>query len=222
MRHTKGDARDVVLNLEGRGAITAEEAITELLDEFGEGSAAATPIAVFFSRRQRADETAIDYAIALETLLRHVKDINQRQGRPSSIGEDRDLLLTTQFMSGLNDDAVRQRLAPMQPRSMSFKTLRKELRIISEEFALVQQSRQPYYSIHQHTAEAASLPSNIQKTKKEQPEVKQTQTNLHVAPDVHKQLEELTNMMRERMSVLDQVVQGQHSLHQRINHMRMP
>ena len=131
VRHTKGDARDVVLNLEGRGAITAEEAITELLDEFGEGSAAATPIAVFFSRRQRADETAIDYAIALETLLRHVKDINQRQGRPSSIGEDRDLLLTTQFMSGLNDDAVRQRLAPMQPRSMSFKTLRKELRIIT-------------------------------------------------------------------------------------------
>ena len=218
VRHTKGDARDVVLNLESRGVATAEEAITELLDEFGEGSAAATPIAAFFSRRQRTGETATDYAIALETLLRHVNDINRRQGRPISIGEDRDLLLTTQYMAGLNDDAVRRRLAPMQPRSMKFKTLRKELHIISEEFDLVQQSRQKYYSIHQHTAEAVSSPSNNQKPTKPTEE-KRAQSNLQAAPDANKQLEELTNMMMRQMSVLDQVAQGQHSLDQRVNHL---
>lgn len=216
VRHTKGDARDVVLNLECRGAITAEQAIAELLDEFGEGSAAATPIAAFFSRGQRSGETATDFAIALETLLRHVNEINQRQGRPISIGEDRDLLLTTQFMTGLSDDAVRRRLAPMQPRSMAFKSLRKELRIISEEFESVHQARRTHYSIHQHTAEAASSPSeNRNPTKKT--EVKSAQSNLHAAPGTNNQLEELTKMMMRQMLVLDQVAQGQHSLDQRVN-----
>ncbi len=143
--HTRGRARDLVLNLECRGVITADAAITELLEEFGEGSTATTPIATFFSRVQRSEETSTDYAIALEALLRHVEDVNRRQGRQWSLGEDRDLLLTTQFMKGLHDDTVRQRLAPMQPRTMSFKSLRQELRIISEEARHAKEVRRQKY-----------------------------------------------------------------------------
>ena len=134
VRHTRGRARDVILNLESRGGnITAEAAILELLEEFGEGSTATTPIATFFSRVQRPEETSTDYAIALEALLRQVEEVNKRQGRQGSLDEDRDLLLTTQFMKGLHDDSVQQRLAPMQPRMMTFKSIRPELRVISEE-----------------------------------------------------------------------------------------
>ena len=216
VRHTKADARDVVLNLESRGTTTAEEAISELLDEFGEGCTAATPIANFFSRRQRSEETAIEYAIALETLLRNVEDIKRRQRRQGSLGEDRDVLLTTQFMSGLHDNAVRQRLAPMQPRCMSFKTLRKELRVINEEFSQVREARRYQYSIHQQTTEADNSTSQHQKTKKE-PEMKLAQSHNQVTPNVNGQLEELTKMMKQHMSTLDQVVQGQHSLGQRVH-----
>ncbi len=78
VRHTKADARDVVLNLESRGTTTAEEAISGLIEEFGEGRAASTPIATLFSRRQRSEETAIEYAIALETPLRNVEEIQKK------------------------------------------------------------------------------------------------------------------------------------------------
>ena len=81
VRHSRGRGRDVILNLESRGGnITAEAAILELLEEFGEGSTATTPIATFFSRVQRPEETSTEYAIALDALLRHVEEVNKRQG----------------------------------------------------------------------------------------------------------------------------------------------
>ncbi len=123
-----GRARDEVLNLESRGSeVTAEAAILELLKEFGEGNTATMPIATFFARKQRFDESSTEYAIALDALLRHVQEKKKRQG------ENRDLLLTTQFMSHLHDKSVRQRLASMNPRSMTFRSLRKEPRVVSEE-----------------------------------------------------------------------------------------
>ena len=42
-------------------------------------------------------------------------------------------MLTTQFMAGLRDRRIHQQLAPMRPRSMKFKDLRQELRVIAEE-----------------------------------------------------------------------------------------
>ena len=212
VRHTRGRARDLVLNLECRGQKTVEAALTELLEEFGEGSTATTPIATFFSRRQKSDETTTDYAIALEALLRHVEDVNRRQGRQwGQLGEDRDLLLTTQFMKGLQDDSVRQRLAPMQPRTMSFRSLRQELRIITEEARHAREVRRQKYQINQHTTNS---PSNCPTKATTEP----AHMNPQVATDVNKQLEELTGMMRKHLSMLDQVSQGQTSLSQRVDH----
>ena len=152
VRHTRGKARDVILNLESRGGeVTAEAAIAELIEEFGEGCTAAMPIATFFARRQRPDESPTEFAIALEALLRRTEDAQRRQGRKASLCDDRDLLLTTQFMTGLQDEAVRQRLAPMQPRRMSFRDLRQELRVISEENHQAKELRRQRFQLYQQT-----------------------------------------------------------------------
>ena len=151
MRHTRGKARDVILNLESRGEVTAEAAIAELIEEFGKGCTAAMPIATFFARRQRPDESPTEFAIALEALLRRTEDAQRRQGRKASLCDDWDLLLTTQFMTGLQDEAVRQRLAPMQPRCMSFRDLRQELRVISEENHQAKELRRQRFQLYQQT-----------------------------------------------------------------------
>ena len=66
VRHTRGRARDVILNLESRdGEVRAEAGIAELVDEFGEECTTKMPIATFFARKQRSEESAIDFAIAL-------------------------------------------------------------------------------------------------------------------------------------------------------------
>ena len=61
VRHTKGRARIVVLNLESRdGVVTAEAAITELVDEFGEEFTTSMLIATFFTKKQRSGESTSD------------------------------------------------------------------------------------------------------------------------------------------------------------------
>ncbi|XP_071810535.1 uncharacterized protein [Asterias amurensis] len=208
VRHTKGDARDVVLNLESRGPSTAEDAICELLEEFGDGCAVTTPISVFFARRQRPDETATEYAIALEALLRKVEDVHKRQGRPCYFMEDRDALLTVQFMSGLHDDRIKQRLAPMQPRKMSFKALRSELRIVAEEVRQARTMRRHTFQLNQQSTE--------QKTPVSAADVTQATSKSH---DLGKQIGELSSMMHQHMTAIDHVLQGQHSLGQRVQHL---
>ena len=213
VRHTRGKARDAVLNLERRGGATAERAIAELIEEFGEGVATTTPIATFFARRQRPDESPTDYAIALEALLRHVEDMQQRQGRQVFLGEDRDLLLTSQFMTGLHDREVRQRLAPMRPRTMTFKMLRQELRVICEENRLFNERRrqrvfmQQQASSMEHAGHPADHPAPPTSTRP----TNQGKTNTD-------KLSELTSLVHQQLAALNDVLQGQQYLGQRVQH----
>ncbi|XP_033107946.1 uncharacterized protein LOC117109672, partial [Anneissia japonica] len=133
VRHTGGRARDLVLNLESLGpaSMTPEAALKELLSEYGELNVTVSPMAAFYARVQQPTETARDYAIALEALLRRVKE--QLKGLQMHDNFDRDKLLCTQFMHGLKDVAVKNRLAPMRPRQMTYKELREELHVISFE-----------------------------------------------------------------------------------------
>ena len=87
----------------------------------------------FYARTQKSGESASDYAIALEALVRCIEDTGRQHGRHDLFGASRDVLLTTQFMAGLSDGRVQKRLAPMRPRSVTFKDLRVELRVIAEE-----------------------------------------------------------------------------------------
>lgn len=132
VRHTGGRARDLILNLELQGGeLSAERAFRELLDEYGDGDDTTSPMASFYARLQQASETPSEYAVALEAKLRSARD---RGDKAALSGESaRDAMLTTQFMYGLRDQKVRARLAPMRPRTMSFRELRKELRVICAE-----------------------------------------------------------------------------------------
>ncbi|XP_033645285.1 uncharacterized protein LOC117304786 [Asterias rubens] len=136
VRHTSGRARDVILNLESRTPtrVTAEMAFAELVEEFGEDTVANSPITRFYSRTQKSGETASDFAITLEALLRRVEVTCTHNGRQDAVfGDNRDSMLATQFMAGLRDRRLHQRLAPMRPRSMRFKDIRQELRVIAED-----------------------------------------------------------------------------------------
>lgn len=131
VRHTGGRARDLILNLELEGGeLSAKRAFRELLDEYGDGDIMSSPMASFYARMQQTNETPSEYAVALEAKLRTARD----RGDQTALGEStRDAMLTTQFMYGLRDQNVRARLAPMRPRLMSFRELRKELRVIGAE-----------------------------------------------------------------------------------------
>ena len=130
IRHTSGRARDLVLNLNARidGTPTSETIFNELLEEYGESNLTVDPMAAFYARVQHPNETPSDFAIALEALLRRANTGGECWDNVKA-----DRTLSTQFMCGLRDQAVRDRLAPMRPRNMPYKELRRELRLISEE-----------------------------------------------------------------------------------------
>eukprot|EP00057_Strongylocentrotus_purpuratus_P010346 XP_011664820.1 PREDICTED: uncharacterized protein LOC105438551 [Strongylocentrotus purpuratus] len=133
VRHTGGRARDLLLNLElgEPSSCTPEAAFGELLEEYGEREWTASPMAAFYARMQHPNESPSDYAIALEAKLRVAKE----KGAGSAIAEAkaRDEMLTIQFMYGLRDQDVKSPLAPMRPRDMSFRELRRELKVTDEE-----------------------------------------------------------------------------------------
>ena len=135
VRHTGGRARDDVLNLESRAPenLSAEAVFTVLLEEYGEDRCALSPVAKFYARTQRESESPTEYAIALESTLREVEEARRRRGHTSSEEGGRDRMLTTEFMYRLKDLWCKQRLAPMQPRFMSFRDVRRELHIVAEE-----------------------------------------------------------------------------------------
>lgn len=130
VRHTSGRARDLVLNLERRNyCIPAPEVIfSELLEEYGESHLTVSPMAAFYARMQYPNETPSEYAIALEALLWRALTGEDRTDKTQP-----DKIICTQFMCGLRDRAVKDRLAPMRPRDMPFKELRRELHVIAEE-----------------------------------------------------------------------------------------
>ncbi|XP_022106446.1 uncharacterized protein LOC110987736 [Acanthaster planci] len=178
VRHTGRKAREVLLNLEGRTpeGLDADKAFSELLEEYGEDRSAMSPLAKFYSRVQRENETPSEFAISLEATLWEVEEMRRRRGQSCIEEESTDKTLATQFMCGLKDLHYKQRLAPMQPRSMTFRDIRQELHIIAEEERQAEEIcrwRTPLYTMGEL---AQSLPQ--QKTEgrpqKQSPVVKET------------------------------------------------
>lgn len=128
VRHLSGEARRLVLNLPPYEQ-TVSRAFEELRAEYSEMQTSHDPLADFYERCQRPGESACSYAIALEAALRSVEEV-QHGGQPFP---DRDGKLTRQFMRGLSDEEVYQRLAPMKPRLLSFRELQAELRNLARE-----------------------------------------------------------------------------------------
>ena len=108
---------------------TPSHAFAELRDQFGEVSPLGDPLADFYERFRLPNESSTIYAVELEATLRTVEErINK--GRPLPT---RNRMLTQQFMRGVRDDKVTQRLAPMKPRDMTFRDLQTELRQLERE-----------------------------------------------------------------------------------------
>ena len=66
----------------------------------------------------------------MEATLWEVEGTRQRLGLTPE--EKCDKKLATQFIYGLRDLQLRARLAPMHPRFMSFRDIRRELHLIAE------------------------------------------------------------------------------------------
>ncbi|XP_075760798.1 zinc finger protein 697 isoform X2 [Pelodiscus sinensis] len=115
VRYLSGGARKLVLNLPPQEQFPAR-AVEELRAEYSDCHLSLDPLADFYERCQRPRETASAYAIELEEKL--------QRGRSFP---DQDYKLTQQFMRGIRDREVRNKLAPMQPRYMTFRQLQEEL-----------------------------------------------------------------------------------------------
>ena len=204
VRHTSGRARDVILNLESRtpAGVSAEDAFTELLEEFGEDSTAASPMTRFYARVQKSGESASDFAISLETLLRRIEDTGRNQGRCDLFGESRDILLSTQFMAGLCDARVRQRLAPMRPRTMAFKDIRAELRIISEEQHREDELLGQRYNLMAHVPAKAADRDHQPKSEPAKASVPTTDDTQTQVTALIKQMEEMKKRHQQEMEAL--------------------
>ena len=212
VRNTGGRARDVVLNLESRNpsGMTAEAAFTELLEEFGEDNPAFSPMTRFYARVQKSGESASEYAIALEALLRRIEEGGKQQGYHNLFGNNRDSILTTQFMTGLQDDRCRQRLAPMRPRDMSFKELRAELRVVAEEKHQQEERMRQHYQLMAHIPTKPDTPRSSTPSKVEKPENPQGNRDTSI------QLADITKLMEKQAITLNQVLENQMQLGQRV------
>ncbi len=143
VRHLSGEARRLVLNLPLQEQ-HPERAFDELRAEYGDLQSSLDPLADFYERSQRPEETACSYAIALEATLRSVEE--SRRPFP-----DRDAKLTRQFLRGLNDEGVYLRIAPLKPRLLSFHELQEELRSLARETKRFQPQKKlkgPFTQVH--------------------------------------------------------------------------
>ncbi len=118
-------------------------------------------------------------------------------------------------MTGLHDQAIRQRLAPMKPRSMSFKTLRKELRIILEEFNQGRELRRQRYQTHQQTTEQPPKPHAATEGKP-QAQTPQSHHQAAAGTDGTNQLAELSSLVQRHLTTTDALLDGQKRLTQRV------
>ena len=128
VRYLGGTARKLVLNLPPKQQ-TPSHAFTELKAQFGDTVLAGDPLANFYERMQIPNEPPSIYAVELEATLRTIEE-RSSQGRPFP---NRNSMLTQQFMRGVKDEKVTQRLAPMRPRDMTFRELQVELRQLERE-----------------------------------------------------------------------------------------
>ena len=145
VRHLSGEARRLILHLPLQEQ-HPERAFDELRAEYGDIQRSLDPLADFYERSQRPDETACSYAIALEATLRSVEEA-QPGGRPFP---DRDAKLTRQFLRGLSDEEVYLRISPMKPRLLSFREVQEELRNLARETKKFHQHKpkKPFTQVH--------------------------------------------------------------------------
>ena len=222
VRYTGGRARDVLLNLESRApeGLDAEAAFSELLEEYGEDRSALSPVAKFYSRVQRENETPTEFAIALEATLREVEEARRRRGQSYSEEENRDKMLATQFMCGLRDLRYKQRLAPMQPRSMSFRDVRRELHIIAEEERQAEEIRRRRAPLYTMSEVAQSLPQvkvqgakgpekPTQSVKEAGPREQNDSDMLPLQQLLAQQMDEVKSLCREQVEALGRVLREQ-------------
>ena len=81
------------------------------------------PLAEFYERVRLPKESPGIYAVELEATLRTVEErMNKTQPWPN-----RNKMLTQQFMRGVRNEKITNRLAPMKPREMLFRELQIEL-----------------------------------------------------------------------------------------------
>ena len=234
VRYTGGRARDVLLNLDSRTpeGVDAEAAFTELLEEFGEDKTALSPVAKFYARVQRENETPMEYAIALESTLREVDEARPRRGQTSTEEEGRDRMLSTQFMAGLRDLRFKQRLAPMQPRFMAFRDIRRELHVIAEEqkrAAELRRQPMPFVSMSEVAQSLPHVKSKGEVATRPAPPAKEVATqprsgpNDQAIPGLHQlltqQLDEMKAMFHKQMDVLGQMAGEQRNQGQRLAHL---
>ena len=221
VRHTGGRARDVVLNLESRAPenLSAEAVFTELLEEYGEDRCALSPVAKFYARTQRESESPTEYAIALESTLREVEEARRRRGHTSSEEGGRDRMLTTQFMYGLKDLRCKQRLAPMQPRFMSFRDVRRELHIVAEEERQEEEARRKRQTLYTMSEVTGTDPKQKSRAKgsgrqaEHRGETIPPELRDGIPPALQQlltqQLDEMKVGQREQMEALNQVLHEQ-------------
>lgn len=127
VRYLGGAARKLVLNLPPEQQ-TVDFAFDELRSQFGELSTLGDPLADFYQRERFPNESPSIYAVELEATLRSVEEWMGKR-----IQHHRNNMLTQQFMRGVRDERVTQRLAPMKPRDMNFHELQVELRQLERE-----------------------------------------------------------------------------------------
>lgn len=128
VQHLGGEARRLILNLPPPEQIP-QRAFDELRADYGDMQRSLDPLADFYERSQRTEESACSYAIALEATLREVEEA-QNGGQPFP---DCDAKLVRQFMRGLTDEEVYVKIAPMKPRLLGFRELQVELRNLARE-----------------------------------------------------------------------------------------
>ncbi len=159
VRYLGGAARKLVLNLHPTNQ-TPSHAFAELKAQFGDIFLTGDPLASFYERVKLPTELPSIYAVELEATLRTIEE-KSTLSRPFP---NRNSMLTQQFMRGVKDEKVTQRLAPMKPWEMTFRGLQIEPRQLERESRIAaaaktgaklqtQQSQQirPPYNQHSST-----------------------------------------------------------------------
>ena len=152
-------------------------------------------MASFYARTQQASETPSEYAVALEARLRVARD----KGDQAAMVEKpvRDAMLTTQFMFGLRDQKVKARLAPMRPREMTFRELRRELHVIESEERLT--SAQVYRQDVKEASRETQIIEQLTRSMQELASTQQQQMDLF-----HKAMEDQRRRLAEFESRMQQ------------------
>ena len=207
VRYLGGAARKLVLNLPPAQQ-TPSHAFAELKAQFGDSLLTGDPLASFYERMRLPNEQPSIYAVELEAILRTIEE-RSSLSRPFS---NRNSMLTHQFMRGVKDEKVTQRLAPMRPREMTFRELQVELRHLERESRIAaetktrakiqfQQPLQDRPSYHHRTS--SSPPNNSSTYERNQPANK----NSNPKSD-HEVLQDLVLTVRQLAQKVDQMTSG--------------